>query len=92
MDPNIQNIQDQLLTFVNDTVIPVLMVMASCVFAILAIINGIKYAKAAQEEDKQKAKKNIIGLLIGCAVCVGGVWLMPVLFEALARAFPAGRI
>lgn len=80
-------IVDRLLSVFNDYLVPSLMVIATCVFVVLAIINGIRYAKATQEEDKQKAKKNIIGMIVGAAVCVGGIWLMPLIFKFLVAAF-----
>lgn len=91
-EENYNVIVEGLTSFTNDYLIPCLMLIASIVFVVLAIVNGIRYAKATQEEDKQKAKKNLIGMVIGVAVCVAGVWLMPLLFNFFKSLFVAAPI
>lgn len=88
VDGNYDNIMQPILEAFNSYVIPALMIMATIVLVVFGVINGIRLAKSSQEEEKQKAKKNIIGLLLGALVCVGSIWLLPLLIDLISSLFP----
>lgn len=77
----------QLVTFFNSYLIPTLLTIAAGVFLVLGIINGIRMAKASTDEEKTKAKKALIGQLLGMVVCVVSIWLAPLLMNFLMTVF-----
>lgn len=81
-----------LLTFFNQYLIPSLMTIASAVFLVLGIINGIRWAKAVTDEEKVKAKKAVIGLGIGLVISVVSIWLIPYLLNFLSTIFMDGGL
>ena len=76
-----------LIDFFNNFLIPTLLTIASGVFLVLIIINGIRMARASTDEEKTKAKKALIGQAIGMVVCFVGVWLVPAFVEFLQAVF-----
>lgn len=78
---------EALKVFFNNYVVSTLFVIATAVFLVLGIINGIRMAKATTDEEKTKAKKALIGQLIGMIVCFASVWLAPLLIELLQTLF-----
>ncbi|MBO5416762.1 MAG: hypothetical protein J6A83_09055 [Clostridia bacterium] len=82
-----QNMIGQLVTFFNSYLIPTLLTIAAGVFLVLGIINGIRMAKASTDEEKTKAKKALIGQLLGMVVCVVSIWLAPLLMNFLMTVF-----
>ena len=83
---------EPLVEFFNAYLIPTLFTIAAAVFLVLGIINGIRMAKASTDEEKTKAKKALIGELIGMVVCVVSVWLAPLLMDFLMSVFSNGEL
>lgn len=90
-DTAYSTINMKLLELFNSYIIPGLMTVASVVLVVLGIVNGIRVAKASTEEEKTKAKKNIIGLLIGAIVCVASIWLIPLIIELATGIFDVNQ-
>ena len=63
------------------------MTVATVVLVIMGIVTGINMAKASTEEEKSKAKKNLIGILLGAAVCIASIWLIPLIIDLLVAEF-----
>lgn len=73
--------------FFNNYVISTLFLIATAVFLYLGIKNGISIAKITTDEEKTKAKRALIGQIIGMIVCFASVWLAPLLIELLQTLF-----
>lgn len=84
---NYETIETGILGIVNTYVIPALMTVATVVLVIMGIVTGINMAKASTEEEKSKAKKNLIGILLGAAVCIASIWLIPLIIDLLVAEF-----
>ena len=82
-------INNKILDLFNTYIIPTLMTAAAIILVILGIVNGIRMAKAQTEEEKTKAKKNLIGLLAGAIICVASIWLIPLIIDLCLGVFPA---
>lgn len=76
--------------FFNEIFIPVAMLIVTVVLVGYGIVNAVKYVKADSDEGKQKAKKNIIGVVIGAAVSVASIWLIPLLINLFAGQLHTG--
>lgn len=81
----VETITTAITSFFSDVFIPVAMLIATVVLIAYGIINAIRYAKAGSDEEKQKAKKNIIGIVIGAAVCVASIWLIPLIINLFSQ-------
>ena len=86
-DNEYNNMMGTLLGFFNNFLIPTLLTIATGVFLVLIIINGIKIARASTDEEKTKAKKALIGQVVGMLVCFVGIWLVPAFIDFLAAVF-----
>lgn len=73
--------------FANSYVFPLLLTIAIAVFMVLGIINGIKFAKAGTDEERVKAKKSLIYLVIGVVITMASIWLFDSLSEFLMAVF-----
>ena len=81
-------ISNKVMELVNTYVIPLLLTVATAILIIFGIINGIRLAKASTDEEKTKAKKNLIGIVIGAVVCVASIWLIPLIINIALGVFP----
>lgn len=83
---------NDILNIVNNYVIRGLLIIGVCVFAVYFIINCIKYGKAEPGEEKQKAKKGLIGTGIGLIAMFACVWLLPAFIDFLIQLMPFNGI
>ena len=74
----------------NDAVVPTLLVVATAVFLILGIINGIRMAKATTDEEKTKARNALLGLLLGVIITIAALVLIPTLIAYLKETLELG--
>ena len=81
-------ISNQVMELINSYVIPLLLTVATAILIIFGIINGIRLAKASTDEEKTKAKKNLIGIVFGAVVCVASIWLIPLIINIALGVFP----
>lgn len=81
-------ITNQVTLLVNKYVIPLMMTVATIILVIFGIINGIRLAKASTDEEKTKAKKNLIGIVLGAIICVASIWLIPLIINIALGVFP----
>lgn len=82
-------ITTQVTQLVNKYVIPLMMTVATIILVIFGIINGIRLAKASTDEEKTKAKKNLIGIVLGAIVCVASIWVIPLIINIALGVFPS---
>ena len=85
-------ITDQVTLLMNSYVIPLMMTVATIVLVIFGIINGIRIAKASTDEEKTKAKKNLIGIVLGAFICVASIWLIPLIINIAIGVFPTNNL
>lgn len=85
-------INSKVLELFNDYIIPALMTCAAIVLVVFGIVNGVRMAKAQTEEEKTKAKKNLIGLIVGAIACVASIWLIPLIIELSLGVFGTKQI
>ncbi len=76
----VKNVLEPVFTLI-DVVVPVLLLLVGSVGSIWCIILGVKYAKAEDPQEHEKAKKALINAIIGFA-------LIFVLLAVLELALP----
>lgn len=82
----------QVLFIINNYVVRGIIIVATVVFLIMGVLNGIKFSKSTEEEARQKAKKNLIGWAIGVAFTFAMIWLLPMFFEFLIDLMPGSGL
>ena len=87
-----ETINDQTLNFVNSYIIPSLMTVLAVVAAVFLVVNVIRIIKSSAEEERAKAKKNLIWCVAGVVVAIAGIWLIPYIIKLASQSFSTGAI
>lgn len=80
-------IESTTLSLINDYVIPALMTVLAVVAAVFLIINIIRIIKSNSEEERMKAKKNLIWCGVGVVLAIAGIWVLPLLINLAKDVF-----
>lgn len=86
-DEAYDTIETTTLTLINEYVIPALMTVLAVVAAVFLIINIIRIIKSNSEEERMKAKKNLIWCGVGVVLAVAGIWVLPLLINLAKDVF-----
>ena len=86
----LDSLLEPLKNLFNDAIVPALLIIATAVFLVLGIINGIRMAKATTDEEKTKARNALIGLLIGIIITIAALVLIPLLIDYLKTIWNLG--
>lgn len=86
----LESLLEPLKDLFNEAIVPTLLVIATAVFLVLGIINGIRMAKATTDEEKTKARNALIGLLIGIIITIAALVLIPLLIDYLKDTLKLG--
>lgn len=82
----------QVLYIINSYVVRGIIIVATVVFLIMGVLNGVKFSKSTEEEARQKAKKNLIGWGIGVVLTFAMIWVLPMFFEFLIDLMPGSGL
>lgn len=82
-DQQFNSMVSDVLTIVNNYVVRGALIIGCLIIAVCVIINAIKFSKAEDGEPKTKAKKNLIGCIIGLVAMFAAIWLLPMFINFL---------
>lgn len=82
-----ETIESTTLSLINNYVIPALMTVLAVVAAVFLIINIIRIIKSNSEEERMKAKKNLIWCGVGVVLAIAGIWVLPLLINLAKDVF-----